>query len=187
MGIVAGGHQEQCRGVVADAGHLDELRSESVHQPGDLGIQAIDLDAQRHRPAPEGCQRGLGRLAHGIGIGMHPERAHPLGEAPRGGVHEAFSQLIGAGVDQLADLVERSDPRSRSAPAGYQQATDGLDVSISALGRAEGPTGLGSPSSFDGIERIGLSRPGPLLAVGSIHLHHRHAGTSEMPGQPGAV
>jgi hypothetical protein len=51
-------------------------------------------------------------------------------------------------------------------------------------GRTAGQGGSRGPHS---IQRIGLARAPPVLAVGPVHLDDPDPGGADVPGQPGAV
>ncbi|HSS10166.1 MAG TPA: recombinase family protein [Acidimicrobiales bacterium] len=77
-GVVARGDQQHRRGVGADTDELDEVGSDIHHQPTDLGVEALDLGAEGHGSSTQGGQRRLGRHAHHVDIGVHPQRGHAL-------------------------------------------------------------------------------------------------------------
>jgi hypothetical protein len=78
--------------------------------------------------------------------------------------------------------------RSLRAPAfGDHQRPDRLDRAVPALRGAAGPARLRGPGGADRIERVGLARPAPVLAVGPVHLDDPDPGSGHVPGQPGTV
>jgi hypothetical protein len=136
--IVAGSDQEQGGGVIANTDELHELGGHGIDETSNEGVQPAAFLVERDRSAPEGGQGRLGRHSHLVGIGMHPEEGDPFGESPRRCADEAFSQLIGGGVDQLADLVHGLGAGLPSAPTGDHQGPNGLHRAVAGLGRAEG-------------------------------------------------
>ncbi|HEX9548834.1 MAG TPA: hypothetical protein VF942_15955 [Acidimicrobiales bacterium] len=147
----------------------------------------FDLAAQGHRSPAQGGQRGLGRHAHHVDIAVHPQRGHALSDPPRRHIHKAFSQLVWAGEDELADLIDGLHSALGRAAPGHQQIPDGLHVAVPGLGQPESPTTLSRSSRLDGIEGIRLAGPGPLLSVGPVNLDNGKSGPSQMAGQAGAV
>jgi hypothetical protein len=99
---------------------------------------------------------------------VDPHDCHPLSQAPGGNPDEAFPQLIGGGVDELTDLVHGLGSRFSCAAPDHHESADSFDVAVASLGHAEGPSGQRGPGRCYGIERVGLSLPGPLLAVGPV-------------------
>jgi hypothetical protein len=118
---------------------------------------------------------------------VHAQDCDPFGNAPRGNAYEAFPQLIGGGVDELADLIDGLGSRLPGAAARHHEGTDGLDVAVAALGHAEGTSGQGGPGRFYGIERIGLSLTRPLLAVGSVDFDDDEALSTKVTGEAGSI
>src|SRR5215472_10146483 len=49
------------------------------------------------------------------------------------------------------------------------------------------PAGLGGPGGADGIQRVGLALPAPVLPVAAVHLHDPDPRRGEVPGQARAV
>ncbi len=104
-----------------------------------------------------------------------------------GNPHKAFPQLIGSGVDKLTDLVDRLGSRLACAAPRHHEGADGFDIAVAGLGHPEGASGQGGPGRLNGVERIGLSLPRPLLAVGPVDFDHDEALSSEVTGEAGAI
>jgi hypothetical protein len=95
--------------------------------------------------------------------------------------------VIGAGQDQGAGLVDRLHPFGTGGALGDHQRADRLHRAVAALRGAAGAAGQGRPGGADRIQRIGLACPPPVLPVRPVDLHHPHAGCGDVPGQPSAV
>ena len=100
---------------------------------------------------------------------------------------EPGPQVIGPGHDQGPGLVDRLGPLGAGAALGDHQRADRLDGAVPALRRAAGPAGLRGPGGADGIERVGLALPAPVLAVGAVDLDDPDTGGGDVAGQAGAI
>ena len=100
---------------------------------------------------------------------------------------EPGPQVIGAGQDQSPGLVDRPRALAGGTAPGDHQRADRLHRAVAAFRRAAGPAGLRGPRRADGVERIGLARPAPVLPVGAVHLDHPDTGRGDVASQSGAV
>ena len=100
---------------------------------------------------------------------------------------EPGPQVVGAGHDQRPGLVDGLGPLGAGAALGDHQRADRLDGAVPALRRAAGPAGLGGPGGADGVQRVGLALPAPVLPVGAVDLDDPDAGRGDVAGQAGAV
>ena len=94
----------------------------------------------------------------------------------------------GPGQDQGPGLVDDLGPLGRglcawrpSAPGSPRPSRRGPSA------RRGGPAGLCRPGSADGIERVRLPRPAPVLTIRTVHLHHPHTSRSDVTGQASAI
>jgi hypothetical protein len=101
--------------------------------------------------------------------------------------HKAFPQLIGGGVDELADLVDGLGSRLAGAAPGHHEGADGFDVAVAGLGHSEGASAQRGPSRFYGVEGVGLPLTRPLLAVGSVDFNDDETLSVKMAGETGAI
>ena len=135
------------------------------------------------------------RPARALRPGWHSRRRRRGGAAappsrrpgPPGLLGEPGPQVIGPGQDQGPGLVDRLGALAAGAALGDHQRADRLHRAVPALRRAAGPAGLRGPGRADGIERVGLARPAPVLAVRAVHLHDPDAGRGDVAGQARAV
>ena len=100
---------------------------------------------------------------------------------------EPFSQVIGGGEAEMADLVQTLDPHVATRPASDQQRPDRFHVAICGLRDPRRPTRQRSPRRFDGVDRVGLAGAAAQLAVGTIDLDHLHTTAAEMTSEAGTV
>ena len=83
--------------------------------------------------------------------------------------------------------VERLDPGSAGRALGHDEDPDGLDRTVSALGRSLGPARENGPGGLDGVEGVGLAAVASGLAVLTVHLDDLDPGSSEEPGDAGPI
>ena len=136
----------------AEAHELDEFRGHLVDQAGDEDIEALALFSERHRATAEGAEGALGRHAHRVGISVHAQDCDPFGNTPRGHPYEAFPQLIGCAVDELADLVDGLGSRLSGTAPRHHEGANRFDVAVAGLGHTEGASRQSGPGRLDGIE-----------------------------------
>jgi hypothetical protein len=131
-------------------------------------------------------QRGLcdGR---DVGGGGGPQGSADPDQVGGGQVAELVAQLVGRGADQRVDLVDRLGPGLAGAEYRNPQHAQGFHVAVAGLGRAvRGPTQRGAGRA-DRVDRVGLTRQAPRLAVGSVDLDHHDVVGVQEPGQPRSV
>ena len=148
--------------------------SRSICAPGELHATA------------EFAQRGADRVAGGV-AGAGPQRRDRLGQRSSALPGEPGPQLVRAGQDQCAGLVDGLGPLAAgAAPVGHQRA-DRLYRPVAALGHPRGPAGLRGAGRADRVQRVGLAVAVPVLPAAPGCLHHPHAASREIPGQASAV
>src|SRR5207245_2787523 len=181
-----GGNQEQRGGVGADAVQGDQAGGVPGDQQHDERAGAEDLAAGELGAAAQLAQRDPGVVADDS-AGPGPQRRQ-LGDQVSGGVPgEPDPQVVGPGHDQGPGLVDGLGPLGAGAALGDHQRADRLDGAVPAFRRAAGPAGLRGPGGADGVERVGLALPAPVLAVGAVDLDDADAGGGDIAGQAGAV
>jgi hypothetical protein len=137
-------------------------------------------------PPAELAQRDAGGVAGHV-AGPGPQPRDRVRQRSRGELGEPCPQVIGAGQDQGAGLVDGLGPLVAGAALGDHQRADRLDRAVAALGRTGRPPGLRGPRGADSVQRIGLALAAAVLPVGAVHLHDPDAGAGQVPGQPGSV
>jgi hypothetical protein len=100
---------------------------------------------------------------------------------------KAFSQLIGGGEAEVADLVERLDLRRAHAALRDHERPDRFDVAVASLARTLGSPRQRSAGRFDRVGGIRLAGATSRLAVGAINLDHLDASGAQEASQAGAV
>jgi hypothetical protein len=100
---------------------------------------------------------------------------------------ETDADVAGAGHHQRPGLVDRLGLLGAGGALEDHQRADCLHRAVPAPGGAGRPAGLGGPRGADGIERIGLALPAPVLAVSPVHLHDPYPGGRQVPGQARTV
>jgi len=156
------------------------------HEGDNELIEALKLRVEELRAPSQLAQRDAGGVADGT-AGPGTQRRQSGHQGSRGVLGEAGSQVIRAGHDQGPGLVDRLGAFSCGAAPGDHQRTDRLDRAVPSLGRAAGPAGLGGPGSADRVQRIGLTLPAAVLAVGAVDLDNADTSPGDVAGQAGAV
>ena len=110
FGVVAGGDEQGGGGVDADAVKLEQARCGGGDELGEEGVELADVLVEVQDPAAEGAQRELGCMQHRVAARVGPQPGGAPWAGPCGTRAEPFSQLIGAGEAEVADLVEAADP-----------------------------------------------------------------------------
>ena len=114
----------------------------------------------------------------------------PLAAAMNCGVGRPLIRLwswSGAREGQLAHLGEGLDPGLAGRPFGHHEDPDGLDGTVSGLGRCRGLSPTGRPER-PRPRRSDRTCPGDaVLAVVAIDLDDLDAGSGEEPGQSGPI
>ena len=100
---------------------------------------------------------------------------------------EPGPQVIGPGHDQGPGLVDGLDPLGAGAALGDHQRPDRLHLPVPPFRPAARPAGLRRARRADRIQRIGLTRPAPVLPVGAVDLNNPDPSGRDVPGQPGTV
>ena len=95
---------------------------------------------------------------------------------------ETFPQVIGGGEPEMADLVQRLDPRRPGAALGHHQRPDRFHVAVARLRSPKRTTGLRRSRGLHRIDRVALAGPSTQLAVGAINLDHLDTSSTQMPG-----
>ena len=85
---------------------------------------------------------------------------------------QAFSQFVGSGEAQMADLIQIFDPHVTPGTARDQQHADRFDVTICCLRDPRSAARQRSPGRFDRVDRVRLAGPATQLTVGTINLDH---------------
>ena len=99
-------------------------------------------------------------------------------------VPQLGADSLGGGVDEAVQLVGGSGAclhRPCSSHAQLTQRLDGTGAGLRGHGRI---TRQHRPRGGFGVDGVGLPAPATVLSVGSVHLHHPHAPSSEIAGQP---
>ena len=100
---------------------------------------------------------------------------------------KAFSQVIGGGETEVADLIQVLDPHVATRSASDEQHPDRFHVTIGGLRDPRRTTRQRSPRRFDGVNRVGLAGTATQLAVRTINLDHRDAAAAEMTSETSAI
>ena len=156
------------------------------HQGDDELIEALHLGVEELGASAQLAQRQAGGIADRAAR-TGPQRCQVGDQGICGVAGEAGAQVVGTGEDQGPGLVDGLDPLAAGAAFGDHQRPDRLDGTVAALRGAAGPARLRGPGGADRIERVGLARPAPVLAVGPVHLDDPDPGSGHVPGQPGTV
>ncbi len=161
-------------------------RSARCDEGNDELVEALELAVEELGAPSQLAQGNAGGVAHHI-AGPGPQGRRLCYQGSYGVLGEPCPQVTRPGQDQGPGLVDRLCPLGAGAALGDHQRADGLDGAIAALRRAAGPAGLGGPGGADGIQRVRLALPPPVLAIRAVHLHHPHAGGRDVAGQARAV
>ena len=98
-----------------------------------------------------------------------------------------FSQLVGGGEAEVADLVQVLDPHVATRSANDQQRADRFHVTIGGLRDPRRTTRQRGPRRFDRVNLVGLAGTATLLAVRTVDLDHHQTPAAEMAREAGAV
>jgi hypothetical protein len=156
------------------------------HEGSDELVEALELAIKELSAPAQLTQRHADGVADDV-AGAGPQRRHPGHQGSCGVLGEPGPQVIWPGQHQRPGLIDRLGAFSHGAALGNHQRPDCLDSAIPAPRSAARPAGLGRPGGADGIQRIRLALPPPVLAVGAVDLDHPDTGRGDVAGQAGAV
>src|SRR5205823_3301114 len=156
--------------VRADAVQGEEAGGAGCDEGDDELIEAAELAVQELSAPPQLPQRDADGITGDV-TGTRPQRRDPGDQGSRGVRGEPGPQVIGAGQEQRPGLVDRPGAFCCGAALGNHQGADGLDRAVPAFWLSAGPPGLGGPGRADGVQRVGLALPAPVLAVRAVYLH----------------
>ena len=162
------------RGACAVTSGTMSSSSRSSWPPGELS------------PPSQLTQCDAGGVADDV-AGAGPQRRSPGHQGSRGVPCEPGPQVIRPGQHQCPGLVDGLGAFSGGAAFGDHERPDRLDGAVPALRCTAGPARLGRAGGADGIQRVRLALPAPVLAVGAVHLHHPDTGRGDVAGQARAV
>ena len=148
-----------------------------------MAAELVEVAAEGEVLARQGAQSGLGGL-DGLGqvAGAEPGAALcPLWGCER---LQAAAQLLGGGVDEVADLVGDAGAVRAGRAQRDPQRPDRLDYPVVALGRGGGVSAQRGAGGGFGVDGVGLAAPAAHLAVRSDHLHHLDPGAEQVTGEP---
>ena len=100
---------------------------------------------------------------------------------------EPGSQVIRPGQERSPGLAVRPGALSGGTAPGDHQRPDRFHGTVPAFRRAAGPAGPRRPRSADRVQRIGFTRPAPVLPVRADCLDDPDASRGDMASQSGAV
>jgi len=151
--VIAGRHQQQRRGVRADAVQGEQPRRASGHERDDEVVQPLELAVQElHAPA-QLPQRDADRVLGGI-TRPRPQRRDRFRQGGGRMPGEPGPQVIRAGHDQRPGLVDGLGPLGPGAALGHHQRPDRLHRPVASLRRPGRPAGLRGPRRADRIQRV---------------------------------
>lgn len=91
---------------------------------------------------------------------------------------QGLADLLGGGEAEMADLIQLGDLGRLGRTLGHDERPDRLHVAVTGLGQPELAFAQRGAGGFDGVERVSLSLPAPLLAVRAVDLDYRHTGVA---------
>src|SRR5262249_20546746 len=144
----------------------------------------LELGVEELGAAAELAQRQEGVVTdHAAGAGAQRRQ---LGDQRTGGVlGEPDPDVIGAGQDQGAGLVDGLDPLGAGGALGDHQRADRLHLAIPAFRGTAGAAGLSGTGGADRVERVRFALTPPVLPVRAGHLDHSHARPPPAAVSPG--
>ena len=186
-GVVAGGDEQRCRGLRADAASAQQRRVGSFAQAAQLGVKVLDLRGESLVAAGQGAQRPLGRSADEITVCVGPHPGAGLDGAGRVQCPQAVFDGLGGGHDDSVDLVGGDGAGLDRGAARHTQGPDRLDASVGALGHHCGTAVERGPRRCLRVDGVGLAAAAAHLAVRAVHIDDVDAGSREVPGEARAV
>jgi len=154
--VIARSDEQQGGGVGAGPVEAEQLRRADGDQRGDQVIQPLDLRAgELHAPA-ELAQRDADRVASRV-AGAGPQCGYPGGQGCGPVPGEPGPQLVRAGQDQGAGLVNRLGPLVAGTAPGDHERPDRLHRAVAAPGLARRPARQGSTGGADRVQRVNRS------------------------------
>ena len=127
----------------------------------------------------QGGERELGGVGDDVGLAVRTKRRGGPCDMVSVDTAEAFSQVIGCGEAEVADLVQILDP-DVATRATKRPATPGsLPRHHLRSSRSRRPARQRSPCRFDRVDRVGLADAAAHLAVGTIDLDHPTPGRGD--------
>ena len=158
---------------------------------GARGVPAADRGGGCRPRAPRRddprWRRELGGVGDDVGLAVRTKRRGGPCDMVSVDTAEAFSQVIGCGEAEVADLVQILDPDVATRATSDQQRPDRFHVTICGLRDSRRPARQRSPCRFDRVDRVGLADAAAHLAVGTIDLDHLDPAAAEMPSETGTV
>ena len=145
---------------------------------GEQRVDGGELVVEGQHPTSEDAHRRLGRGHHRVAAGPRPQPGRDTAEVVAADAAQSVSQLVGRGEAEVADLVERLDPRRAGGALGDHQGADGLDVAVAGLARALRSARQRRSRRFHRVGGIGLAGAPARLAARHPRLVARQAAMS---------
>ena len=158
-----------------------------AHRRRSSASSSVGLAAERlvascecaQRPFRSGGDLVGGRVGAQAGAGVDEGAARQSGEL--------VFELFGGGDEEAVDLVDRAGAGLERRASSDVQHPDCFHQTVAAFGLSCGFAAQRGARRGFGVGGVGLAVAPPRLAVGTVHLHHRHADRGEVARQAGAV
>src|SRR5215204_3554861 len=111
VGVVAGGDQQDGRGVDPDAVQLEQPGCGGGNELGEDAVEGVVVLDKGEYASSEGAHGQLGGVGDGVAVSSRAQGGGGVGQLVAGHAPEAFAQFIGCAETQVAQLVETGDAR----------------------------------------------------------------------------
>jgi len=184
--MVAGGYEQQRRGVGADPVEGEQPRGVVGDEGDEQLADAVDLVGEKLGASAQLAQRDAGGVADGVArartqrgcLGHQRGTRVPCEPGP---------DIVRSGANRGSGLVDRLGSLAAGAALGDHERADRLHHAVATLGCTAGSARLGCSGRADRVERIGLALTPTILTIGAVNLDHPDVGGLDVAGQTGAV
>jgi hypothetical protein len=131
--VVCRGDQQDRGGVDSDAIDLQQARRGASHERLEFVIEALGIGFEREHAPSQRRDRELRRVHDRVAARGWTQRGGGACQTIAMDSPEPFSQLIGCGEAEVADLIQILDPYVAARSAHDQQRADRFDTTISGF------------------------------------------------------